>query len=309
MVLYSLGGEIMKYYVVKNGKKPGIYNEWKECEIQVKGFPNAIYKSFKNFEDAKKYYYEKKVGSIEEHYDNILNELNDNEAVIYVDGSYDNSVKRYGYGAIIFNKGIKKIIQGNGDEKDLIELRNVAGELKAAISSMKFAISNGITKVYLYYDYLGIENWFTGEWKANTEFTREYSNFAKEIKNILDVVFIKVKAHSGDKYNEEVDRIAKCSIKEVPNEKDNINSLITNIDYVQSNITKKGISPIFNLEIDGQVIGNTNEIMNEFKNEWKKSKRKLCEIKNISISIDILNRSTYFYIETETEYVKKQIKF
>jgi ribonuclease H-related protein len=304
-----MGGETMKYYVVKNGKRPGIYNEWKDCEKQVKGFPNAIYKSFKSLEDAKNYYYEKNGEDTHSQYVSIPKKLSNNEAIIYVDGSYDNSIKRYGYGAIIFNRGVKKIIQGSGDEADLIELRNVAGELKAAMSSMKYAISNEINKVYLHYDYSGIENWFTGAWKSNTELTREYANFAEEIKNILDVVFIKVKAHSGDKYNEEVDKIAKNSIKESVNDKVRVNPINKNIDYVESNVTKNGISPIFNLEINGQVIINTNEIMSKFKTEWKESKRKLCEIKNISISIDMLNKVTYFYIDTESDKIKKEIKF
>lgn len=36
----------MKYYAVKRGRKPGVYKTWDECQDQVKGFNNAIYKSF-----------------------------------------------------------------------------------------------------------------------------------------------------------------------------------------------------------------------------------------------------------------------
>ena len=35
-----------KYYVVWKGRKPGIYSSWAECEAQVKGFPEAEFKSF-----------------------------------------------------------------------------------------------------------------------------------------------------------------------------------------------------------------------------------------------------------------------
>lgn len=45
----------MKVYAVRKGRKQGIFLTWKECEAQVKGFPNAEYKSFNNQEDAKKY--------------------------------------------------------------------------------------------------------------------------------------------------------------------------------------------------------------------------------------------------------------
>lgn len=35
-----------KYYVVWVGMKPGIYDSWAACELQIKGFPEAKYKSF-----------------------------------------------------------------------------------------------------------------------------------------------------------------------------------------------------------------------------------------------------------------------
>jgi ribonuclease HI len=35
-----------KYYVVWTGRQPGIYTTWSEAERQVKGFPQARYKSF-----------------------------------------------------------------------------------------------------------------------------------------------------------------------------------------------------------------------------------------------------------------------
>ncbi len=42
-----------KYYVVWVGQKPSIYNTWKDCQVQISGFPNAKYKSFKTLEAAK----------------------------------------------------------------------------------------------------------------------------------------------------------------------------------------------------------------------------------------------------------------
>lgn len=35
-----------KFYVVWKGRKPGIYRTWAECEVQVKGYAGAEYKSF-----------------------------------------------------------------------------------------------------------------------------------------------------------------------------------------------------------------------------------------------------------------------
>ena len=47
------------YYAVKNGKNPGIYSTWAECEKQVKGFPNAQFKKWKT-KDERKLIYEPK---------------------------------------------------------------------------------------------------------------------------------------------------------------------------------------------------------------------------------------------------------
>ncbi len=41
-----------KYYVVWAGFHPGIYDNWVECEKQIKGFSGAKYKSFKTHEEA-----------------------------------------------------------------------------------------------------------------------------------------------------------------------------------------------------------------------------------------------------------------
>ena len=35
-----------KYYAVKVGKTPGIYQTWDECKANVDGFSGALYKSF-----------------------------------------------------------------------------------------------------------------------------------------------------------------------------------------------------------------------------------------------------------------------
>jgi ribonuclease HI len=45
-----------KYYVVWEGNEPGIYNSWTECQLQIKGYPNAKYKSFKTLEEARAAY-------------------------------------------------------------------------------------------------------------------------------------------------------------------------------------------------------------------------------------------------------------
>lgn len=40
------------FYAVKQGRSPGIYRSWAECESQVKGFPGAVYKKFPTVSEA-----------------------------------------------------------------------------------------------------------------------------------------------------------------------------------------------------------------------------------------------------------------
>lgn len=41
-----------KYYVVWVGQNPGVYDNWTDTQAQIKGFPNARYKSFKTKDEA-----------------------------------------------------------------------------------------------------------------------------------------------------------------------------------------------------------------------------------------------------------------
>ncbi|MFR4836151.1 MAG: viroplasmin family protein [Catenibacterium sp.] len=50
----------MKYYAVKNGRVPGIYNSWAECQKQIHGFKNASYKSFTSRTEAEEFISDKK---------------------------------------------------------------------------------------------------------------------------------------------------------------------------------------------------------------------------------------------------------
>ena len=45
----------MKYYAVKKGRHPGIYNTWEECQNEVNQFKNAQFKSFTSKEEAWNY--------------------------------------------------------------------------------------------------------------------------------------------------------------------------------------------------------------------------------------------------------------
>jgi len=45
-----------KFYVVWSGVNPGIYETWNDCQLQIKGYEGAKYKSFDTHEEAEKAY-------------------------------------------------------------------------------------------------------------------------------------------------------------------------------------------------------------------------------------------------------------
>lgn len=44
------------FYVVRKGKKPGIYENWKDCETQIKGYTGAVYRKFNDLEEARHFF-------------------------------------------------------------------------------------------------------------------------------------------------------------------------------------------------------------------------------------------------------------
>ena len=91
-------------------------------------------------------------------------------------------------------------------------MRNVAGEIHGAAFAMKNCLERGASVMELYYDYAGIEKWCTGEWKANKKGTKALKAYYDSIKNRLTVHFHKVPSHTGVKYNEMADQLAKGAL-------------------------------------------------------------------------------------------------
>lgn len=193
-----------KVYAVRKGRKTGLFNTWDECKEQISGFSGAEYKSFLTQSEAVEYLGLNKDEDIDNEDQKEFEHM-----VSYVDGSYEDSLKKYGSGVVILYKNDKITFSLPGNDPRFLSMRNVSGEIIAAQKAMEYALENNIDKLDIYYDYEGIEKWCTGVWKANKEGTKLYRDFYNSISKKLKVDFIKVKAHSGDKYNEEADKLAK----------------------------------------------------------------------------------------------------
>ncbi|MBQ6906744.1 MAG: ribonuclease H family protein [Clostridia bacterium] len=186
----------MKYYAVKNGRKIGIFTDWESCRMQVEGFSGAEYKSFLKEADARAYLKGEQP-------------LPTSETVAYVDGSFNAKTGEYSFGAVIFQDGKTAEYSEKFGDSEMAEMRNVAGEIKGAEFVLRYCVEKGIKSVKIVYDYMGIEAWATGKWKTNKVGTIAYKAYYDSIKDKVSVEFEKVKGHSGDKYNDRADALAK----------------------------------------------------------------------------------------------------
>ncbi|HDR4886203.1 ribonuclease H family protein [Bacillus cereus] len=263
-----------KFYAVKVGRETGIFNNWLECEKQVKGFSGASYKSFATQEEAESF---------------LKGNISSKEApqsgdlFVYVDGSYSKRQKKAGFGCVFVkdNKIIHKISQQIPvDENE--DLWNVSAEIAGALNAVEWSIDNKYSKVNIFYDYEGLEKWYSGEWKASKKTTKEYVEKLNVFNKYINISFFKVKAHSGDVFNEQADQLAKDAI-ENDNQKEDTQSLHLNTS-IQVITLKKFNEIVGNIDQDkiqmkfNGVIWNDNAISKIAKYFWKKEKRKVGDL-------------------------------
>ena len=140
---------------------------------------------------------------------------------LYVDGSYIEGEKEVNGAVIALANGeLCSAIRLHTEDVSVLSHRQISGEVFSALYGLqclcdsKSSAKDLIDEIVVHYDYTGIENWVTGVWKkTNNVVSSQYkermlsliSSFS--IKGIK-VRFEKIKAHSGNRYNEMADKLA-----------------------------------------------------------------------------------------------------
>lgn len=203
-----------KYYAVAKGRIPGIYFTWEDCKAQIEHFSGAVYKGFPTIIEAEEFIKmagksKMAVSNTSEESSEELPQSTDSHLIAYVDGSYENSKKRYAYGCVLVLSDENITLNGSGDAEDLVSMRNVAGEILGSCKAIDWAVEHGYQEITIFYDYEGIEKWANGIWKANKIGTKNYKEFIAEKRQKISIHFQKVAAHTGVTYNEMADKLAK----------------------------------------------------------------------------------------------------
>lgn len=191
------------WYAVRTGRHPGLYPTWAECQREVTGYPGAAFKGFYTREEAEAFL------KGEEAAETAPVEASQ-MMTAYVDGSYAPFLPdRYAFGAVFLHEGKTETENRLFIDPENASMRNVAGEVAGARRAMEVCIERGIPQLELYYDYAGLEKWCTGEWKTNRPGTRALKAYYDSVRDRLTVHFHKVKSHTGVRYNEMADQLAK----------------------------------------------------------------------------------------------------
>lgn len=196
-----------KFYAVRAGRDKGVFNSWEECKKAIHGYSGAVYKSFPTKQAAQAWF----TGEALEPFVISSTDLENSTFLVdydvYTDGSYVNGQYSWAYA---FVKEGKVVYEDSniGKNPAAATMRNVAGEIAAALYAVKRAAQMGV-KIRILHDYAGIAHWATGEWKAKNEFTQAYAKVMNEYRGVF--IFEKVKAHSGNEFNDYVDKKAKMA--------------------------------------------------------------------------------------------------
>lgn len=190
-----------KYYAVKQGRQPGIYTTWSETEKQVKGYSGAVYQSFLSYKEATAYLTDMPVIS------------HNSQLLAYVDGSFNKHTNRYSYGVVLLKDGciVAELCNSDNDDRYTSSYQ-IAGECFGCLNAIKWAKQHHYPTITIFYDYLGIEYWATGKWKAQKNISKDYIYYFNRLTQHVSVQFIKVKAHSGISMNERADQLAKQAL-------------------------------------------------------------------------------------------------
>ncbi len=136
-----------------------------------------------------------------------LNNFDSKENIeIYVDGSFANKV--VGYGAVILKNGkVIEELSGIVEDADYLSSRQVGGEIFAVMKALEWCKEKNIKEVMIYYDFENLEKWVNGKYMTNIPMTRNYAEYVRNCG--IKIKWLKVTGHTGVKYNERADKLAK----------------------------------------------------------------------------------------------------
>jgi len=184
-----------KFYAIKSPNESKIVMTWAECEKLTHGVKGVLFKSFGSRAEADAW-----ISGMEAPVPDGIR--------VFVDGSFSPDFPKSGWAFVVTENDVE-IARGSGITAFDAESRNIDGEVMASFQAMRWLDSNDRTGT-ICHDYEGIARWAKGEWQAKSNIAKRYVAAAQPY--LHRVSFEKVEAHTGVKWNELVDKLAKEAI-------------------------------------------------------------------------------------------------
>ena len=199
----------MSYYAVKKGYSTGVFDKWSDCQNAISGFSGAEFKKFNTEEEANAFLEDRDIWK-----EKVDSDLAEGFLVAFTDGSYEQSLQRYSFGALLITPDNNEYeLCGYASNPKYISSRNIPGEMLGVINAMDWAVSNSFEKIRIYHDYEGLPKWISGEWNADSDAAKMFcAIYRDKYADLLQVDFEKVKGHSNNAYNDRVDSLAKSAL-------------------------------------------------------------------------------------------------
>ncbi|MFN2355454.1 MAG: ribonuclease HI [Desulfopila sp.] len=224
-----------KWYAVKKGVKPGVYQSWAETEAQVKGYSGAVFKGFTSEAEARQWFAgnssetgsgpkttaaaKSKTAAAPKKKVFEYPQPRSGELVIYTDGGAINNPGPGGFGAVLLSAtGEKELCAGYR------YTTNNRMELTACIVALQH-VEEGCRSITLYSDSSYVVNGITKGWAKKWRRSGWIKSDKKKVLNQdlweellclaekYNVDFRWVRGHAGNPLNERCDRLAVQSAR------------------------------------------------------------------------------------------------
>lgn len=220
-----------KFYAVVKGKKPGIYTTWfgeKGAQIQINGFPGAVFKGFPTLEEAKAFMEapppkrkskpknpsRAKTPSSGQGPSETGRDADGDSILIYTDGGALNNPGPGGYGAVIIEEDRRRELSGG-----FRLTTNNRMELTACIEALRVLRTPSRVKLFSDSKYVvdGLtkgwaERWRKNDWMRTKKDRAENADLWEKILELYethDVEMNWVKGHAGVPENERCDQLVR----------------------------------------------------------------------------------------------------
>lgn len=229
-----------QYYVVVNGRQPGIYSRWfgvGEAAEQVEGFPEAVYRGFYSREEALDWLqqfpdetlqelapnlheYKEEKDALPTTSESIKELLKTEKVLIFTDGSARGNPGAGGYGVILKYKnhvkesfgGFSRTTNNRMEIMACIEgLRMLKQPSDVVIFTDSQYIVNGISKGW-------VKRWQAQGWVRKNQQAVVNSDLWEQLLESCSrhtVEFRWFRGHAGVKENERCDRLAKMAAQKI----------------------------------------------------------------------------------------------